>query len=625
MCGISALVNRNDQPISRALLQNLNEKAIHRGPDGEGIFVGSNFGLAHRRLAIIDLTACGRQPMEKLDNVITYNGEIFNFIQLRKELEAKGYSFQSRTDTEVILAAYDYWKEDCSSHFEGMWSFVLYDRKREVLFCSRDRFGQKPFHYCVTGNYFVAASEIKQITTLPGFRAKANAQVAFHFLNHNALNYSSETFFEHVYTLPAGHQLVYNLRTHTYSIKKWYEFADRKQPGKISFPEAAAEFRRLFEQSIKTRLQSDVTVGASLSGGLDSSSVCCTMQRLNGKTSHKTISICWDDPRIDEQPYMDAIISATGNASVKVFPDMNELHTNCALNRIIYAQDQPILSTSHFAEFKLYEAASAEGLTVMLDGQGADEYLGGYTAFNFYYLHGLLNQAGWRSFYHQWKKLAPVYKVPFSLFLRNCIELRYRYRFPGVLPFLNHRWAKSYLEKDPGLLPGTDSYDLKNYTQHQLFVCSLPYQMHSADRNSMHHSVEARLPFLDHRLVEFTYNLPDTQKISDGFSKLVMREAMHDILPEKVKNRQTKLGFPAPEHSWMRKNTPWVNQEVTESMAEMPGIFNEKYIKSLLASFTKGLPCDYSALFRVISLHRWAKIFNVSLRSISWLPLLITV
>ncbi|HYF32002.1 MAG TPA: asparagine synthase (glutamine-hydrolyzing) [Chitinophagaceae bacterium] len=622
MCGISALVNRNDQPVSRALLQNLNEKAIHRGPDGEGVFIENNVGLAHRRLAIIDLTSCGAQPMEKLDNIITYNGEIYNFVQLRKQLEMAGYTFHSRSDTEVILAAYDYWKEDCLSRFEGMWSLVIYDRKRERLFCSRDRFGQKPFHYAIIDNYFVVASEIKQIAALPGFRATWQPQVAFHFLNHGALNYSAETFFEGVHSLPAGHQLVYDLRTHSYTIRQWYEFKDNPVPKKISFPEAAAEFRRLFEQSVVARLQSDVNLGASLSGGLDSSAVCCVMQRLNGKTSHKSISVCWDDPQIDEQPYTDAIISTTGNDSVKVFPDINELHTNCALSRIIYAQDQPILSASYFAEFKLYEAAQTEGLTVMLDGHGADEYLGGYTAFNFYYLHGLLSSANLQHFYRQWKKIALMHTMPLSLFIRNCIELRYKYLFPGIKPFLNQRWAKNYLEKDPALL--SSSYDLKHFTLHQLFVCSLPSQVHSADRNSMHHSIEARMPFLDHRLVEFVYNLPDTQKIRDGFSKAILRQALGDVLPEKVKNRQNKLGFPAPEVSWMRRNAAWVNQEITESMANFPGIFNEQYIKSLLASFTKSLPSDYSVLFRLISLNRWAKVFNVSLRSFSWLPLLIT-
>jgi asparagine synthase (glutamine-hydrolysing) len=614
MCGISAIIHRNDQPVSTSLLHGVNEKARHRGPDGEGIFMGSNFGLAHRRLAILDLTPCGHQPMEGFDQVISYNGEIFNFRRLRTELEAQGYVFKSRTDTEVILAAYDHWKEDCCSHFEGMWSFVIFDRKKNILFCSRDRFGQKPLHYGLTANYFVIVSEIKQMLAIPEFKPECNMQAAFHYLNHGALNYSSDTFFRHVYSLPAGHNMVYNLDTHTYTIKQWYAFREATKPGKISLADAAVEFRRLFEQSVSTRTQSDVAVGASLSGGLDSSAVCCTLGHIQEEPM-KNISICWDDSSIDEQQYVDAIIASTGHTSIKVFPDMNELNTKFTLDKLVYSQDQPILSASHFAEFKMYEAAAAEGLTVILDGHGADEYLGGYTTFNFYYLHGLLNKGEWLDFYQQWRSLPSAQKLSFSLFLRNCIELRYRKFFPGVHPALNPKWAKNYLEKDPGLLPGAQALDMPNFTVHQLFVSSLPYQVHSADRSSMHHSVEARLPFLDHRLVEFTYTLPDTQKISQGFSKLIMRKAMTDILPEKVRNRKCKLGYPAPEQNWMFKNSQWVYKEVTECLNTLPSIFNEKYIRSLLTAFTNGVKNDYSILFRLISFNRWARIFHVSFPS----------
>ena len=611
MCGISAIVDRNNRAVPETLLHAVNDKARHRGPDGGSVFLTRNLGLGHRRLSIIDLRECGRQPMEKYNCVISYNGEIYNFLSLKKELQRKGYTFQTRTDTEVILAAYDCWKDQCDQHFEGMWGFVLYDRQKNILFCSRDRFGQKPLHYTLAGNYFAITSEIKQMTMLPSFRATCNEQAAFHFLNHGALNYSSDTMFEHVFALPAGHNLEYNLTSHTYIIKQWYAF--RNQPvNNIPLDEAAYEFRRLFEQSVRTRLQSDVPVGASLSGGLDSSSVCCTMRNLEERKPQKNISVCWDDPHIDERSYMEAVISATGNTSIQVFPDMNELQLQRTLNKVIYHQDQPILSASHFSEYKLYETAAHEGLTVMIDGQGADEYLGGYNDFNFYYLHGLLNQGGIKDFVQQWKKLSAVCSMPFTLFLRNCIELRYRHYFPGIHPFLNQKWAKKHLEKDPGLLPGREMFDMRSYTRHQLFVSSLPYQMHSADRNSMCHSIEARLPFLDHRLVEFTYSLPDTQKIKDGLSKVVMREALHDILPEKIRNRKTKLGFPAPEKSWMAVNADWVNQEIAENLAALPGIFNEKYIKSLLTSFTKGLLHDYSVFFRLISFGRWASIFNVT-------------
>ena len=610
MCGIAAIVSLSNSSLPSSWIEKMNERVTHRGPDSEGIFLDKNFALGHRRLSIVDTSAAANQPLHYKDLVITYNGEVYNFPEIRAELKKYGYQFRTTSDTEVVMAAYDYWGQDCVHHFEGMWAFVLFDKKANQLFISRDRFGQKPLIYTRTEQYFAWCSEAKQLLDLPGFKAEMNQQSAFDFLIFASINHNSETFFKNVFMLPAGHSMLYDLQTNRFTIYQWYHFPKLSVSG-ITLPEAANNFRNLFINSIEHRLRADVQVGSCLSGGLDSSSIVCTIRELsNGSRNPVTISICWPGKEIDEQEYIDTVVNKIQCGSHKVYPDMDEL--NQVLDKIIYHQDQPLLSASHFSEYKVYEAAAKENLKVMMDGQGADEYLAGYRLFQFYNILGLFHNNKLGDMRKEWAALCESFGFSNNKLLRSLLYVKYRRKAKNTGSTFRKSWVNNFDSQNPVMLPANLQPGISNFSKHQLFVSSLPYQLHSADRNSMCHSVEARLPFLDHRLVEFTYSLPDNFKIRTGISKFVLRNALKKVLPEKITNRQSKQAFPAPESEWLRSNKNWVNAQLKESTESLNGILNPEKITSAFNNFLNKESEDYTLLFRVINLNKWLRIFNAS-------------
>ncbi|HEY0677512.1 MAG TPA: asparagine synthase (glutamine-hydrolyzing) [Chitinophagaceae bacterium] len=612
MCGICAIVNTKDQHADTALIGKMNARIAHRGPDNDGVYSAGNFALGHRRLSILDTGHLAHQPLQYRDYIITFNGEVYNHLEIKEALEAKGYEFCTRCDTEVIVAAYDYWGPDCASKFEGMWAFVIYDPRKNILFGSRDRFGQKPFYYGRFGNYFTIASEIKQFMEIPGFKAVLNQEVAFNFLNYGALNYSDDTFFEGVQSLTAGHNLTYNLSTHSHSISKYYEFP-HSLSSKMDLVEAADEFRKLFTTSVSSRLSSDVRIGSCLSGGLDSSSIVCMVNDLlEGKEDVHTLSICWNHATIDEREFIDEVSNNTRSVNTKIFPDMMELNDEDVLGKIIYHQDQPIPSASHFSEYKVYEAAGQMGFPVMLDGQGADEYLGGYGIFNWYHLHGLLSGYQFGSLKQEWSAVQKSSKFSSNAMLKNFLFIKFKHRRPQMDPFVQPGWGREFLNGNPTLPPHDTTLSAKELSYHQLFSCSLPYQLHSADRNSMCHSVESRLPFLDHRLVEFCYSLPDTFKIANGVSKVILREGLKSILPQKIRERKLKLGFPAPEREWLQSNVKWVNKELETESDTLHKFVNSRKLKDNFMQFSRHNHQDHAPFFRSLAFAKWLKIFNVS-------------
>lgn len=611
MCGISVIVNTIALPVDDSLVRRLNARISHRGPDHEGVYHGTHFVLGHRRLSILDTAHIAHQPLKYREHIITFNGEIYNHRQLKEELLKKGYQFSTRSDTEVILAAYDCWGEQCVSHFEGMWSFVIYDIKKNILFGSRDRFGLKPFYYGRFGNYFTIASEIKQFVEIPAFKAVLNQQVAFNFLNYGALNYSDETFFEGVTALGAGHNMTYHLSTHQYSINRWYHFPDN-QVARMHIREAAEEFTRLFEESVATRLHSDVKVGACLSGGLDSSSIVCMANRLQPRSANlTTLGVCWQDKSIDEREYIDTVARHTGINSIKIFPEINDLSNTDVLNKIIYYQDQPIPSTSHFSEYKVYEAAGRNGLTVMLDGQGADEYLYGYGIFNWFHTCGLLANRNLVNVAREWNALKRMCSYSDIQVLKTLLYTKYRTGKTQLSPLINETWGREFAKADPLALPQGTRFNARNLSYNQVFISSLPYQLHSADRNSMCHSVESRLPFLDHRLVEFCYALPDSYKISKGVSKMILREGLKDILPASIRERKSKLGFPAPEAQWMKDNASWMMKELDEHADVLGQFVLTAKVKNDFNNAVNSGSSDYAPFFRILSFAKWMKLFNV--------------
>ncbi|NOT76627.1 MAG: asparagine synthase (glutamine-hydrolyzing) [Cyclobacteriaceae bacterium] len=615
MCGISVIVGGSENNVRQKLVKDMNDRVNHRGPDDEGFFLGENFAFGHRRLSILDLSAAGHQPMTRRDLTLTYNGEIYNYIELREELKAFGHSFSSGSDTEVILSAYAQWGVDCFSRFNGMWAFAIADASRNELILSRDHFGIKPLYFTQTESYFLAGSEIKQFTAVSEFKAVLNRPVAVNFLTRGLLNYSEETFFKGVNELRPGHYLKYDLSTSKIEIQQWYNLNAASKKVNDNFETAVGKVRELFIDSVKIRMRSDVTVGSCLSGGIDSSSIVGIIHGDKmANADFSTITSCYSDKRYDEQRFSDEITLSTGFKSLKVYPDLNHLIDEGDMDKMLYHQDQPFGSASHYSEFKVFQKARENRMIVMQDGQGSDEYLCGYGEFFIVRMKELIRSVHWGEAYSLLKNKAAHKQTTVTAELKSFIKTAYFFRALNFLkrisgrsqyPWLSNEWrtiarsAKVELKEN----------DIRNLSITEIEQSSIPYQLHSEDRNSMLFSIESRLPFLDHRLVEYVIGLPSSYKIRDGYTKAVLRDAIYE-LPESIRTRKDKMGFVAPDEVWIKENKEKVRQDLL-NIVKTTGIFSDELLKRF-DRFIDGTLGYEPIYFRAMTLSRFCKIFGIA-------------
>ena len=614
MCGISIAVNRRNNVVAPDFIKNMTDKVIHRGPDDEGYYFGDNFAFGHRRLSIIDLSQTGHQPMKRKHLWITYNGEVYNYLELKDELKSLGHSFQTTSDTEVILAAYDQWDKEAFTRLNGMWSFAIYDSvKNEIILC-RDHFGIKPLYFTRTANWFLAGSEIKQFTVFPELKKVLNKKVAANFLVNGSLNYSDETFFQDVHQLRAGHFLRYDLGSHQSKVYQWYDLAKSAKVVSENFDKAVLHVGNLFRESVRIRMRSDVRVGSCLSGGLDSSSIVCSTHRQGlANPDFSTITSCYHDMRYDEQHFSDEVTKQTGFSSLKVFPELNHLLDE--LDKMIYHQDQPFSTASHYSEFKVFQKARENGMIVMQGGQGSDEYLCGYGEFFVARLRELVRSFEWVNAWRHLRQKASHNGTSLESELGSFVRSAYMLRVKKIIKRLLGRREYSWLSKPWQLLADSCLVDfgrdnVRDLSIAQIGHSSIPYQLHSEDRNSMLFSIESRLPFLDHRLVEYGIGLPSSYKIRKGFTKAILREAM-DELPELIRKRKDKMGFVAPDADWVRTNKDRVRSDL-ESIVRSTGIFSA----DLLVRFDKFIAgkLGYEPIyFRAMTLSRFCRIFEMEI------------
>lgn len=619
MCGISIIISKENRTIDPNLVKAVDEKIAHRGPDDEGFFYGSNFAFGHRRLSILDLSSSGHQPMQRDNLCITYNGEIYNYLELREELRAEGHSFISSSDTEVILAAYEQWGTDAFVKFNGMWAFAIVDSvANEIIFC-RDHFGIKPLYFTTTQNFFLAGSEIKQFTAVDEFMPVLNKSVAVNFLTQGLLNYSDNTFFEGVNELRPGHFLKYNLSTHQSRIASWYDLAKASKLVEDKFDVAVEKVRSLFSDSVKIRMRSDVRVGSCLSGGIDSSSIVGVIDSQGlANSDFATITSCYTDQRYDEQQFSDLVTGSTGFKSFKIFPDLNDLLDKDVLDKMIYHQDQPFSTASHFSEFKVFEKARQEKLIVMQDGQGSDEFLCGYSEFFTMRIREMMRNFRLRDVFFLLTKRAQHKSTTLLIEIMSHFRTAYIFKAVSTLkklagqseyPWFSSSWQKIAKKLIISFHPDT----IRDLSIIEMKKTSIPYQLHSEDRNSMLFSIESRLPFLDHRLVEYCIGLPSSFKIRGGLTKAVLREAITE-LPETIKHRKDKMGFVAPDESWILKNKDQVRIDL-ESIILTTDIFSAELVARFDRFVEKKL--DYEPIyFRAMAFSRFCKIFNMKI--IEW-------
>ena len=597
MCGLSCVFSLSGDNAEPGAIEALHSQIQARGPDGEGIYRESSLALAHRRLAIIDTSVSANQPFFWGDRyVVVFNGEIYNYRELRVELEAEGFHFSTSSDTEVLIAAYSHWGQACQERFNGMWAFVIWDRQSKQLFCSRDRFGVKPLYWAERNQQLFLASEPKQLRAL-GLGSQVNRDELSRFLFSGIVGATSDTFFAGIQSLPPGHFLVaaHNLPIR---ITRWY-----------SFPSTSVDSHAipsLLRDSVALRLRSDVPVGSCLSGGLDSSAVVMIATKALKSSSTNPLSCIHarsSDPEVDESSFASLVADASGSRLLTLTPSADQFWDN--LPEICRIQDEPFGSPSICMQYFVMQQARVSGCPVMLDGQGADEILLGYSKFMVLALSHAWQTGGIKLFVrtllNSWSANASL--TPSTTFQYLVATL--------LSPLRTARVSRRFSFLNLSIDPVRDLYDsvsaaatdCRRTQLLELFQTSLPALLRYEDRNSMAHSVEARLPFLDYRVVESALSLPVDRKIHNGWSKYPLR--ISGILPDAIAWRRSKLGFNAPERSWIGA----YSREMLKHTLDSPLIAAISDRRKLERAWPK---LDRREQWRLFNVAIWADIFSVS-------------
>ena len=599
MCGITGIIY-TDKYGDPADIKKMSDAIAHRGPDGEGFLAINsrtrtvtalagkktpvslpsleNFNgeadvfLTHRRLAIIDLSTAGHQPMANADGTlwITFNGEIYNYKTLRSELSE--FEFKSTTDTEVLLYAYQKWGEHCLDRLNGMFAFVIYDKSRNILFGARDRFGVKPFYYVNDSAFFAFNSEIKGLMALSKVSRKVDQKVASSFLRMNNQVYWGDTFFNAIKELMPAHCFSYSLESHTFKMRKYYEldFTDEWQKfNEAKEKEYIQGVKDRVLESVRLRLNSDVTVGSCLSGGMDSSSIVCSISELLKKETFSSlgakqgvVTACYDDKRIDESRWASLVADRAGAKWFPVYPQKEDLLDD--LQDLVYSQDYPFGSTSIYAQYRVMKTARENGLTVMLDGQGGDELFTGYTPYYATFYHEADKNHDFTLLENERKYIqnTPMKSVSPKIeslksFCANVAKTILPYWAKKILIGVFYGLPSGWVNMDSNPYP-TVGFSTLNQMLHVLMtITSLPELLRFEDRNSMRFSIESRTPFADDiNLIEYVFNIPSPYKIHNGWSKYLLRESMKGIIPDEIKLRTDKIGFATPEYEWLKDIKP---------------------------------------------------------------------
>jgi asparagine synthase (glutamine-hydrolysing) len=613
MCGIVGVVGTSHR-ISPSLFLEMRDSIAHRGPDDAGVWEspGGTARLGSRRLAILDLSPSGHQPMvdETSGLVIAFNGEIYNYIELGDELAKMGCRFRSRSDTEVLLKSYQTWGSECVSRLNGMFAFAIWDESRQELFAARDRFGEKPFFYYLDKEreFFAFGSEIKALVAGRFFSPCADHAAVYGYLVNREMNSSFETMFTGVSSLPAANALRFSWRDR--SLKTW-RYWDLDPQLEIRLPDSkqyAERFLEILSESVRIRRRADVPVGSSLSGGLDSSTIVGLIARNRAEGGQETFSARFSDPEFDEGKYIQLMTQRENVKSHHVYPDARRLPEE--MEALAWHQDEPFYSSSIYAQWCVMRLAKECGVTVLLDGQGGDEVLAGYHEYFSAYYSYLLNRlrfweaiSSFRSYVadHGRRLLPLVFSGLFPVKLRSTITQRLR---PRAL----REQFKSKWRRPPAQVAQKFHDPVHQSLYASLTHTVLPQLLRYADRNSMAFSREVRLPFLDHRLVEFLFAIPVEQKISGSKTKVVLRNSISGIVPEEIRNRKDKLGFAPPEVSWLSGPLrPWVEDVFSSAEFRQREWWDPVIVDSVWHRFLSGETWYYTSVWRWLSLEVWAR------------------
>ncbi len=638
MCGICGWVNPSGLDLQEVV--QMNRRAAHRGPDGEGYwwwdgspdtghFVPSHqadalrqqatVGLGHRRLAILDLSDAGLQPMPSPDRHLwaVFNGEIYNYLELRAELQRHGYVFRTGTDTEVILAAYQHWGTDCFARFNGMWGLALVDVRKRMLVLSRDRLGIKPLYVWTGRGGLAFASEIKQFFALSKLHPRANTDALIEFIS-TGYELPPATFFDGIQAFEPGTWTTISLDRPTLGTPQAFWFPDHLTVRPSSQAEAEERTRLLFEDAVRLRLRSDVPVGVCLSGGLDSSAIYGQMQRLKDGAADATLafSAAYDDEDFDEQPFVDMVLRDFGGQGRSTHTTAEDFLEDS--HRFVYQHDEPPGSLSPYAAWATMRLARQHEVPVLLNGQGGDELFSGYWPAYYLFLRRMLLRAPWQIVRHAVGALMPggnaelvTQVVPH---LRRYVHRKKRHSEALLAacrqaPDDQPPWAVQAQQLTP-----------PQYRLHEIRNVHLPRLLKWDDRNAMAFSIEGRYPFLDHRLVEWAMQIPPRMNFDRGWNKVLIRKALGHLLPPAIQWRRSKIGFVTPQSDWIRTTLrPGLQAWVASPSEPLKALVDRNRLATLAETLFSARhihPMDERQvlLIRLFLLDLWFKVFQVDLR-----------
>jgi asparagine synthase (glutamine-hydrolysing) len=612
MCGIAGFTDYSIAPDEgRQILEKMLGATAHRGPDARGVFIDLPVYLGHNRLSIIDLSEEANQPFHYRNASMVYNGEVYNYVELREELKKHGFDFKTQSDTEVILAAYHHWGVECVAKFIGMWAFVIYDKQKKTLFASRDRFGIKPLYYLHSGKQFYFGSEYKTLKPASLYSNDLNRAQVLRGFQLGWVTYQDETYFRKLKALPAAHNLLFEIETGKISVSSYWDI-ETGHYSHLSFEEKCEKFLELFTDSVRIHLRSDVPVASCLSGGLDSSAIVSMVQKLHPGKEYHAFSIYYEgDDDVDERPFIREVINKYPAVVPHYFtpsPQQVEEHFHHAL----YHADVPCTGSSFISQYFLMKLIGQQKIKVVLDGQGSDEYLAGYMHTHYRivadYVRSLkfgkalshttavglsLNLSASQQIVHFLKSILSVFNDEHSLY-----GIEFRHYFPFMC---NERSTPS-----PFLLKYVKGNRVDNFLYHLIFNTSLPTLLHYEDRNSMAFSVESRVPFLDHRLVEFAFGLRTEDKMKGTTSKYILRKALSGILPELIEERKDKKGFVTPgETKWLRGPL----KHLLDDKIEDAGFVDKSKAEKIISAFKKGNNRYASLVWRLATFNYFLKNF----------------
>ncbi len=626
MCGIAGIVA--NRPINFGAIKAMTNQLVHRGPDGEGFWTSKNQHIAfgHRRLKIIDPSDRGFQPMVDPTGqyVINFNGAIYNYLELSKTLESKGVTFQSKCDTEVLLEAYKVWGLDCLSKLNGMFAFAIYDKKLGKIFCARDRFGEKPFLFSLSEDYFVFASEYKALFCLSEIDINIDEIRLLRFLDQpkQGLDTSHKTIFGNIFQLMPAEYMIIEVASMEVTRKSYWDVEPSEEIGQLNDKDASEHFRLLIEDSVRLRMRSDVPVGSALSGGLDSSSIVALNRKILGEgVAYPTFTGVFPGTSSDESQYAEIVRDRFDLIGHTVKPKAHQLIE--VFDAFVWFNELPVGSASQYAQWCIFQKAKLEGIKVLLDGQGADEILGGYEQYFCQYLKSIKESCGEDVFAKEKLSIQTRYplalgqnqyknKIPFQVLwhFANCFGKGSQVLF-GVSSDIavrvkqaNHR----KLDARFNLL----SRSLKDDALH----AHLPTLLRYGDRNSMAHSIEVRLPFCDHRIAEFALSLKPRCLMGNTQTKHVLRLAMSNMLPSKIQTRWNKQGFLPPQDDWFRDSLINLLIDITnkEDFISRP-YWKKNWWQKLIVRFKLGEDHLAAPLWKLLISEMWQTHFVDRIKS----------